>query len=190
MTKKNNRIPMLIFAILFGSLIISLIMFCYDSSNTIYITFRNTITTIAVHFVIMIISAPAIKLIFNKNFNYDSFWFKSKKGEASLYVFLKVKSWKNRLPIYNSDDYNLKTHTADEIISNMCHAELVHELIALTSYVSIILGKWILDYDILLITSFIYSCFHIMFALVQRYNRQRLIILKIKLDNRHIKIIK
>ncbi len=169
---------------LFISFILSLIFSTVVYIKNIDTVLANILICTTIHFCIMILSAPIIRFVFNKKFNHYSFWFGKKRFEKHLYQFLKIKKWKHILPIYDNDDYNLKTHTIDEIINNMWHAEIVHEFISITGYLSILFGQVICNYKILIITSFIFSLIHISFALVQRYNRARLIRINTRINNR------
>lgn len=129
----------------------------------------------AAHFLVMFFSAPMVFMIFGKKFKYDSFWFQPKKFEKKLYQILKVKKWKTKVITYNSEEYSLKTHTAEEVIMNMCHAEAAHEVIIVTSYLPVLGGFFISHWGLLVLTSFIFSCCHLVFVIIQRYNRPRVV---------------
>lgn len=92
-----------------------------------------------------------------------------------LYEMLKVKKWKNRVFSYDKSEYLLSKHTPAEVIMNMCHAEIVHEVIAVTSYLSVLLGLLVDHYLILLVSAFCFSLCHLVFVFVQRYNRPRVV---------------
>ena len=132
----------------------------------------------AIHFFIMFLSAPIVFTIFRKRFNYSSAWFNQKSFEKSMYRVLRVKDWKSKVPAYDSREYSLKDHLPEEIIMNMCHAEVVHEVICVLSYIPILLGRVIGDYKILILTSMIFSCCHLPFIFIQRFNRPRIISVK------------
>lgn len=124
---------------------------------------------------IMFISAPIVFLLFRKKFNYTSVWLAPKKFEAGLYKMLKVKNWKNKVPVYDIDEYSFEKHSLEEIIMNTCHAEVVHEVISVVSYVPILLGGLINHYKLIILTSIAFSCCHLIFVVIQRFNRPRII---------------
>ena len=57
----------------------------------------------------------------------------------------------------------------------MCQAELVHEMIVVLSFVPIVAGVWFGAYPVFVITSALAAMLDLMFVMVQRYNRQRVI---------------
>lgn len=62
----------------------------------------------------------------------------------------------------------------------MCKAELVHETIALLSFLPVAAGIWFGAYPVFIITSVLAAMCDMMFVVMQRYNRQRVM----KLVNR------
>ena len=175
--KKRKYTP-LIMAMIMIIAIIGTILSVYmyiQTANELVLYISIILGVVAAHFFIMHISAPFVFLLFRKKFNYSSFWFTPKKFEKKLYKILKVKEWKTMVPVYESDEYSLKTHTAEEVIMNICHAEVVHEVIFITSYLPIICGLLISHWGVLILTSFVFSCCHLIFVMIQRYNRPRIV---------------
>lgn len=182
---KNNNTPIYMISIM---LIVAVTMLlCYYIHFLTKISFFLYISiislTIVAHFLVMYISAPIVFMIFRKKFNYNSFWFRPKKFEKVIFDKIRIKHWKTKVPVYNKNEYSLQSHSSEEIIMNMCHAEIVHEVIILTSYLPILMAFFISHYGILVVTSFFFSCFHLMFVLIQRYNRPRVIRLCEKINS-------
>lgn len=130
---------------------------------------------VALHFIIMHMVAPCVFMVFRKRYNYKSFWFKPRKFEADLYRKLQVKKWKTKVLAYDNDEYSLSKNTLEEIIMNMCHAEVVHEAIIFAGYLPLLFGFLISEFWFLFITSFLFGCVHMIFVVIQRYNRPRII---------------
>ena len=63
-----------------------------------------------------------------------SLWFQQKAFEPMLYEVLQVKRWKGRMPTYAPAVFDPRLHTWDEIAQAMCQAEIVHEVIAVLSF--------------------------------------------------------
>ncbi len=169
-------------------------LFCFTSGCLFYafytkynlsLLFDTFVFFIAIvaHFFIMFLTAPIVQIVFKKKFDYNSNWFKLKKYENQLYAFLKIKKWKNKIVTYNKKLYSVKKHSLIDTIMLTCHAEVVHELIAVTSYLPIILGAFLGDYHILVVMSVVFSVAHVPFILVQRYNRPRLVSLYFKYNS-------
>lgn len=101
-------------------------------------------------------------------------WFRPRKWEAVFYRFLGVKNWKQHLPTYDPRQFSLKENTLAQVISNMCGAEIVHEVIMLCSFLPLLtiplFGAW----PVFLITSVLSALFDSLFIMAQRYNRPRL----------------
>jgi hypothetical protein len=123
------------------------------------------------------------KLIWH-NFNYKNFWFRPKKFENKFYKAIKVKKWKDKMPSYNPEGYLITVTSLDEIIETMCRNEVIHEFIALLSYVPLLFTLFAGEFWVFFVTSIIASLFDLIFVILQRYNRPRLIRLKEKQMNR------
>jgi hypothetical protein len=132
---------------------------------------------IAIHFILMFITAPIIFLIFRMKYNYHHSWFIPKKFEEKLYRILKVKKWKTKIPTYDSRAYSLSKQNITKAIQMTCHAEIVHEVIAVLSYLPILFALIISKFGLFIVLSFVFSVIHLLFSIVQRYNRPRLVLL-------------
>lgn len=132
--------------------------------------------SVVAHFAVMHIFAAVVYMTFKKRFRYDSFWFRPKKFESGLYDFLRVKQWKKHLATWDRDDYSLTVNDIETVIMNLCHSEIVHEVMIVAGYLPVTLGFVIQDcFVIFLATSFLFGCVHGAFAVAQRYNRPRFI---------------
>lgn len=102
-------------------------------------------------------------------------WFQPKAFEAKLYDALKVKRWKDRMPTYDPASFSLRKNTLEQIVDNCCVSEAVHEVIMLFSFVPLLFSLLWGAFPVFLITSIVSSLFDGCFAIMQRYNRPRLI---------------
>lgn len=174
--KKNYTLIIILAVMLISILGTVLCAYCYSRTMRESALFACiAFGTVAAHFLIMFFSGPAVSMIFGKKFNYNSPWFQQKGFEKKLYKILRVKKWKTKVLAYDRDEYSLKKHTAEEIAMNMCHAEVVHEVIVVASYLPLLGGLFISHWGLLLLTSFVFSSFHLIFVIIQRYNRPRFI---------------
>lgn len=111
-------------------------------------------------------------------------WFQQKNWEPKLYETLKVQAWKRFMPTYASGLFDLSKHSLDAIIAAMCHAELVHEVIILLSFLPLFAALLFGDFLIFLFTSFFAASVDALFVIMQRYNRPRLMALNARREER------
>ena len=95
----------------------------------------------------------------------------------AVYEALKVKRWKRRMPTYDNALFDPRLHTWDEVAQAMCQAELVHETIALLSFLPIAAGLRFGAYPVFIVTSVLSAGYDLLFVMMQRYNRQRIMAL-------------
>ena len=113
-------------------------------------------------------------------------WFQQRPFEPKLYDVLKVKRWKDHMPTYDPASFSLQENTLAQIVDNCCVSEAVHEVIILFSFVPLLFSFWWDAFPVFLITSVLSALFDGSFAIMQRYNRPRLIrILKKKEAKAH-----
>ncbi len=141
--------------------------FLFSAAITFGVTFY--------HFAMRLAVGYSVEKIFAKNINYNCKWFAPKKFEHRIYKKLKVRKWKGKVPTFNPEQFDVEKHTLDEIIRSMCIAEIVHEVIFLLSFLPIFLAIPFGDFWIFFITSIISTNFDLVFIILQRYNRPRVI---------------
>lgn len=127
------------------------------------------------HIIIRFISPVILQLIFRKKYNYKSKWFKTNSWERKLYQILKIKKWKVHVMTYNPKEFSFKLNSPQEIVNNMCHAEVVHELIMVLSFTSILFAISFGSFVVFLITSILAALVDSIFVMIQRYNRPRIV---------------
>lgn len=120
--------------------------------------------------------APALLFpVFRRRYDAGSPWFRPRPWEAGLYRRLGVKKWKKRMPTYEPGEFSLEQHSPEEIVENMCHAELVHELTAALSFTELFFARRFGSFPIFLATALLSAAIECPFILIQRYNRPRLV---------------
>ena len=88
------------------------------------------------------------------------------------------------MPTYESELFDPKTHSWAEIAQAMCQAELIHETIVLLSFLPILAGIRFGAYPVFIITSVLAAMVDMMFVIIQRYNRPRILRLTEKFSKR------
>lgn len=152
------------------------------SKNSVCYSLAITFGTIFYHFAMRL----AVGEIIPSNFNCNNFWFKEKSFERNLYKLLKVKKWKGKVPSYNPQSALIRNTDLSDTVNTMCRNEVIHEVIALLSFVPIVFSLVFGAISVFVITSVIACFLDLIFVVLQRYNRPR--VLKLIKKCRHIKI--
>ena len=134
-----------------------------------------TFGTVAYHFIMRLTVGFAVNGIMHNRADYTKKWYQLHGFEEKAYRKLGVKSWKNKLPAYNPSLFDVKKHSFEEIAQATCQAEIVHEIIAVLSFLPIIAVRWFGTFGVFFITSVFSACFDLLFVMIQRYNRPRLV---------------
>lgn len=169
MAKTMKRIALVSFL-----LMLVLIVLYKLTASDIVLTFAVTFGTIAYHFIMRLIVGGLFQLGMHNKTDYTKKWFQVSKPEMKLYQKLKVKKWKNKMPTYDADVFDITKHSWEEIIQAMCQAELVHEVIVIWSFLPIVASVWFGALGVFVITSILSACFDLMFVCMQRLNRSRI----------------
>ena len=149
------------------------------SKQGIYLTLSITFCTVFFHFAFRLLIGLIFNLDYNKGlknfYDYKNPWFKEKPFEKKLYKFLKVKQWKKYMPAYSPETFDLQKHSAEQIITSTCQAEFIHELNAILSFLPLFASILYGEFYVFLFTSLFASIYELLFVIIQRYNRPRLI---------------
>ena len=143
------------------------------TSSGILLPLAITSGTIAYHFVMRRMVGLAFHAPMRNKADYRKRWYQVSKREMAVYEKLKVKQWKRRMPTYDPALFDPRLHTWEEIVQAMCQAELVHETIAVLSFLPILAGIWFGEYPVFIVTSVLSAACDMVFVIMQRYNRQR-----------------
>lgn len=141
------------------------------------ILFSTAITfgTCSYHFVMRLIVGYGINAVYHNRMDYHTKWFQMRPWENVIYRKLKVKAWKDKMPTYDADTFSLELHSMEEIVMAMCQSEVVHEIIVVLSFVPLFLAIKVGTFGVFLVTSILAAGFDLMFVIMQRYNRPRLV---------------
>jgi len=152
-----------------------------EYAQILYITFL----TIAYHFLMRLAVGEAVTLIYrNKEFKYDAPWYQPRKFEKKLYRFLKVKKWKGKMLTAKPEQFDVRNRTLEELMHYMTQAEVVHEIIMVLSFLPLLLIIPYGEAAVFIITSVVACLADLVFVIMQRYNRPRVVAIKKKMDGR------
>ena len=134
-----------------------------------------TFATISYHFWMRLIVGYIVNKRMDNKADYTKKWFQLRPAESHFYEMIKVKKWKGKMPSYDPELFSKKKHTWDEIAGAMCQSELVHETIVILSFLPILSSLWFDSALVFILTSLFSALFDLMFVIIQRYNRPRVL---------------
>ena len=140
------------------------------TDSTVCLTLTITTGTFLYHFAMRLIVGFSVP----EKWNPNSLWFRQKPFEKRLYKKIGVKKWKNKLPTFDPDSFDLEKHSLYEVIETMCKSEVVHEVIMVLSFVPLTFILYAGTPAVFIITSVIAAMIDGVFVVMQRYNRPRL----------------
>lgn len=160
-------------------LLLTVVLSLVYESNRIVILFSLAITmgTIAYHIWMRLLVGLAFDSLMCNKADISNRWYQIRTWEKKLYKTLGVKKWKTKMPTFVPDYFSHNTHSWDEIAQAMCQSELVHEVIVILSFVPIITSIWFGALPVFIITSTLAALFDLIFVIIQRYNRTKIIML-------------
>ena len=150
-------------------------LLCRRTPAGVWYSLAITFGTISYHLVMRLAGGFAYDIGMNNRADYHNPWYRPRAFESRLYERLRVKSWKGKMPTYESDLFDPRSHSWDEIAQAMCQAELVHETIAVLSFLPLLAVRWFGSFPVFLITSVLSALLDLLFVIMQRYNRPRVV---------------
>jgi len=148
---------------------------CWCKDSAIWMTIAITAGTFLYHFAMRLAVGFAVKHFIKRKLNYNAGWFLLRRWEPEFYLKTGIKHWKSKLPTYYPQDFSLKNHSVQELLQTMCISEIGHELMIVLSFAPLILSVWFGAFGVFLTTSLCAGAVDLVFVLVQRYNRSRLV---------------
>lgn len=138
-----------------------------------------TSLTIFYHFTARLIIGYLLHPLRHHDFVCNSGIFKEHGFEKKLYKQLKVKSWKDKMPTFNPDTFDMENNSPKDIINTMCVSELVHLINVPISFVPVAACFFVPrlkeDLPIFIVTGILAAAFDMVFVIMQRYNRPRIV---------------
>ncbi|MBE6693031.1 MAG: hypothetical protein E7586_06935 [Ruminococcaceae bacterium] len=170
MIKIMKQVSIISFIATLSFLLLNIIL-----SKSIFTTLAITSGTVFYHFAIRLIIGYAVDGVFKNRMDYNKGWFKPKAFEEKLYQSLRVKNWKTKMPTAVPESFDLKNKTPYDVAGAMCQAEIVHEIIILASFLPIVATVWFGAFWVFFITSLLAALYDMVFVIIQRYNRPRIL---------------
>jgi len=147
------------------------VLFIFLQWDTAAITFGTT----CYHFSMRLLVGLVVDCIMQNKADYRKAWYQQRDWEGKLYKALGIRKWKGRFPTYDPSLFDSKKHTLDEIVQATCQAEVVHEVIAVLSFLPLLGAIPFGSFGVFAIMSLLAACFDMIFVIMQRFNRPRLV---------------
>ena len=144
-------------------------------SKDFALTIAITTGTVFYHIGIRLLVGWAFDRFMDNQADYRKKWYQVSNWENAVYKKLQVKHWKRHMPTYDSSLFDPTLHSWEEIAKAMCQAELVHEVNIAASFVPILLAVWVGALPVFVITSVLAAGYDLLFVMLQRYNRPRVL---------------
>lgn len=154
--------------------IIFSVIYIFNSISA-FLSLAITFGTMAFHLCLRLVVGSLFNIFMKNKADYTKKWYQIRPWEKKLYNKLKVKKWKNKMPTYDVDAFDASKHSWDEIAQASCQSELVHETDVILSFIPIIFSIWFGSLAVFIITSVCGALFDLVFVIIQRYNRPRLL---------------
>lgn len=169
---KGKLIAMLAAAVL----LTAVFAFVYGGTRSVAaLSAAITFGTIAYHFIMRFAVGGAVDLIMRNRADYESPWFREKPWEPPLYRRLGVRKWKNAAPTYKAELFDISKRSLTEVAQATCQAEVVHEIIVILSFVPLLFAIPFGELPVFAVTSVLAACLDLVFVIMQRYNRPRIV---------------
>jgi hypothetical protein len=141
----------------------------------ILLTMAVTAGTVFYHIAIRLLIGCAFDRFLNNRTDFRKRWYQTAPWEKALYKKLRVKGWKQRLPTYDPGLFDPSLHSWADIARAMCQAELIHEINAAVSFLPLCFSIWLGAFPVFLITSVLAAGYDLLFVILQRSNRPRVL---------------
>ena len=166
---KIQKFPLFMWCTAVLSGVLSVIFFLTETnfSPALAITFG----TVFYHFAMRLLVGALVP----NHFDPQHTWFRQRDFERNLYKLLGLRRWKNKMPTYDPKLFSVQHYTPEQIVMNMCQAEVVHEVIIIFSFVPLLFSLIWGRFWVFFITSVCAAAVDLIFVMMQRYNRPRLL---------------
>ncbi len=154
--------------------VVSIVLYCCLKMDAAY-SFAVTFGTTAYHFMMRLAVGGIIDTFMQNHADYSKRWYQCRPWETRLYKRLHMQQWKHWIPSFQPDYFDPKKHSWDEIAQAMCQAELVHEVNVILSFLPIVFSYWFGALAVFIVTSLLAALFDMIFVIMQRYNRPRIL---------------
>lgn len=145
-----------------------------QNHNDVCYAMGITFMTVAYHFIIRLVIGTCIDAACDNKIDSSKSWFEDSDAERAFYKLIGVRKWKKKLPTYDETAFSIKKRSLEDIIGASCQAEVVHEINILASLAAVLFAIPFGSVWVFILTSVGGALFDLVFVIIQRYNRPRL----------------
>ncbi len=165
--------------ILLSVILLSATLLCGEMAfafeNSVCYSLAITFGTAFYHIAMRLAVGAIVDGIKHNRFDYTKKWFQELKFEKYFYEAIRIKSWKNKIPTFVPKQFDVSQHSIEDIAMATCQAEIVHEIIMVLSFIPVLFSRQFGALWVFLITSILAAFIDLVFVLLQRFNRPRLL---------------
>lgn len=130
--------------------------------------------TAAYHLIVRLVIGTFADGALENGIDPENHWFADSDAEQAAYRAIGVKRWKNKFPVPDAWKFSIKRRSLEDVIAESCRTEVVHEAGAVASLLSVLLTIPFGYLWFFILTAAIGGVFDLVFVMIQRYNRPRL----------------
>lgn len=151
------------------------VIFFINNPFAFILDFTVVFGLLTYHLWMRLIVAAIINKVLKDKIDYRHSHFYLKHFEMRLYKILKVKKWKDKIPKYDEEDFDISRHSWEEIAQATCHSEIIHKICFVLSFLPLIFVAVYGGYlRTCLFVSIVAALCDLVYIIIQRYNRARI----------------
>ena len=145
-----------------------------DTKNGICLFLGILFMTASYHLIIRLVIGAFCDGALENGVDPDNHWFADSDAERTIYRAIGVRRWKNVVPLPDAWKFSIKKRSLEDIITESCRTEIVHEIGIAASLLGVLLTIPFGFLWFFVLTSALGGLYDLVFVIVQRYNRPRL----------------
>lgn len=142
--------------------------------NDVCFAMGITFMTIAYHVIVRLVIGTVVDAACDNQIDSGKSWFEDSDAERAFYKLIGVRKWKKKLPTFDEAAFSMKKHSLEDLIGASCQAEVVHEVNIAASLLAMLFAVPFGSLWLFALTSILGAMVDLVFVIVQRYNRPRL----------------
>jgi len=156
-------------------IVLTIIFVCLcNGEDSIFFSFAILTGCLAAHLIIWILSAIVVVGIMKNRADDESAWFRELTWEKDFFRLIRFRKWKHHLPTYDPRYYDFKTIKYEDLLGIISQTEIVHEMAAVLSLLSMAGTRWPGHGYIIVTIAIIDLLINLIYVCLQRFNRIRL----------------
>ncbi len=167
MTNAINRIMGILFL-----LFVLMAVLAGTAQQESFFAAATTLGATFYHFGVRLAVGWILNKILQNRADYRKEWYQPHKIETWFYKAIKIK---NRMPSCQPEHFSPFHYPWDEIAQATCQTEIIHKIIILLRFLPMAAAVFFGNAPIFLAPSVYAACVDLIFVMIQRYNRPRIV---------------